>query len=152
MRKTCDPIIHLTLICRSYGTKTYRCCCLDSLRRGAFYKTNVRNTWRTTEASAINTISFQRGHALLLTGKANVKWGRLKTEGSTTTASPIKSDSRRRCRTMQNSQTQYVDVGGYKLRRQVAGVGSPVVVLDSGFGDGWRFGTKSFPKSHDSLA
>jgi hypothetical protein len=30
----------------------------------------------------------------------------------------------------------YVDVRGYKLSRQVAGVGSPVVVIDSGFGNG----------------
>ena len=31
-----------------------------------------------------------------------------------------------------NTQTQYVDVGGYKLRMQVAGSGNPTVVLDAG--------------------
>src|SRR5437762_14072864 len=33
------------------------------------------------------------------------------------------------------AQTRYVDVGGYKLRLQVAGSGTPTVVLDCGFGD-----------------
>jgi len=33
-------------------------------------------------------------------------------------------------------QTQFVDVGGYKLRLQTAGSGAPTVILDSGFGNG----------------
>jgi pimeloyl-ACP methyl ester carboxylesterase len=33
-------------------------------------------------------------------------------------------------------QTQYVDVGGYRLRLQTAGSGTPTVILDSGFGNG----------------
>jgi pimeloyl-ACP methyl ester carboxylesterase len=33
-------------------------------------------------------------------------------------------------------QTQYVDVGGYKLRLQTAGSETPTVILDSGLGDG----------------
>jgi pimeloyl-ACP methyl ester carboxylesterase len=45
-----------------------------------------------------------------------------------------------------DAQTQYVDVGGYKLRLQVAGAGSPVVVLDCGFGDALEVWDKVFPE------
>ena len=41
-----------------------------------------------------------------------------------------------------NTETQYVDVGGYKLRMQVAGSGNPTVVFDAGAGgslDNWGF-------------
>jgi pimeloyl-ACP methyl ester carboxylesterase len=44
------------------------------------------------------------------------------------------------------AQTQYVDVGGYKLRLQVAGSGSPVVVLDCGFGDRLEVWDEVFPE------
>lgn len=33
------------------------------------------------------------------------------------------------------THTRFIDVGGYKLRLQVSGVGSPTVVFDSGLGD-----------------
>ena len=37
--------------------------------------------------------------------------------------------------TQSSTKIQYVDVGGYKLRLQVAGSGTPTVVLDCGFSD-----------------
>ncbi len=43
-------------------------------------------------------------------------------------------------------QTQFVDVGGYKLRLQTAGLGTPTVVLDSGFGDGLGVWGDVFPE------
>ncbi|MDT7605435.1 MAG: hypothetical protein QOF61_3432 [Acidobacteriota bacterium] len=43
-------------------------------------------------------------------------------------------------------QTQLVDVGGYKLRLQVAGAGTPTVVLDCGLGDGLEAWGAIFPE------
>lgn len=44
------------------------------------------------------------------------------------------------------AETQYVDVGGYKLRMQVAGSGAPTVVLDCGFGDRLEVWDDVFPE------
>lgn len=43
-------------------------------------------------------------------------------------------------------QTQSVDVGGYKLRLQTAGSGTPTVILDSGFANGLAVWSDVFPK------
>jgi pimeloyl-ACP methyl ester carboxylesterase len=43
-------------------------------------------------------------------------------------------------------QTQYIDVGGYKLRLQVAGSGTPTVVLDCGFGDSLEVWNNVYPE------
>jgi pimeloyl-ACP methyl ester carboxylesterase len=43
-------------------------------------------------------------------------------------------------------QTQHVDVGGYKLRLQTAGSGTPTVILDSGFGNGLEVWSDVFPE------
>jgi pimeloyl-ACP methyl ester carboxylesterase len=45
-----------------------------------------------------------------------------------------------------NVQTQFVDVGGYKLRMQVAGAGTPTVVLDYGLGDRLEVWDAVFPE------
>lgn len=54
---------------------------------------------------------------------------------------PSLSAQQAKTATQSSVQTKYVDVGGYKLRLQVAGSGTPTVVLDAGLGDGleaWR--------------
>ncbi len=48
--------------------------------------------------------------------------------------------------TQSSVQTQYVDVGGYKLRLQVAGSGTPTVVLDCGFGDSLEVWNDVYPE------
>jgi pimeloyl-ACP methyl ester carboxylesterase len=48
--------------------------------------------------------------------------------------------------TQTNIQTQYIDVGGYKLRLQVAGSGTPTVVFDCGFGDSLEVWNGIYPE------
>jgi pimeloyl-ACP methyl ester carboxylesterase len=45
-----------------------------------------------------------------------------------------------------NTQLQYVDVGGYKLRMQVAGSGNPTVVLEAGGGGSLETWSDVFPE------
>ena len=49
-------------------------------------------------------------------------------------ACPLVSALQAKTNTQTSVQTQYVDVGGYKLTLQVAGAGTPTVVLDYGLG------------------
>lgn len=48
--------------------------------------------------------------------------------------------------TQPSPQTQYIDVGGHKLRLQVAGSGTPTVVLDCGFGDSLEVWDEVYPE------
>jgi len=48
--------------------------------------------------------------------------------------------------TQSSTKIQYVDLGGYKLRLQVAGSGTPTVVLDCGFGDSLEVWNDVYPE------
>jgi pimeloyl-ACP methyl ester carboxylesterase len=59
---------------------------------------------------------------------------------------PFLSAQQTKTATQLSVQTQYVDVGGHKLRLQVAGAGTPTVVLDYGLGGSIENWNNVFPE------